>query len=189
MSEILLVPWYLYDWCHVRRRLILHRNRISSLKVFHFLLYRRLSILRDIYFLCRIGRFVSELIDDARIHTRKLRASKFPSLPKSKNVMNMARHFNNRRKYTRQAHHKTHLHTIRSGTSWFLSPVFTVSASNAREHGPLMARTHEKKKKKEQKNDCIFRVCLIKQERLITIPYLGVHALDFSSQNNCMRHS
>ena len=152
MSEILLVPWYLYDWCHVRRRLILHRNRISSLKVFHFLLYRRLSILRDIYFLCRIGRFVSELIDDARIHTRKLRASKFPSLPKSKNVMNMARHFNNRRKYTRQAHHKTHLHTIRSGTSWFLSPVFTVSASNAREHGLLMARTHEKKKKKKRKS-------------------------------------
>ena len=49
-------------------------------------------------------------------------------------------------------------------------------------------RAHTKKKK-EQRNACILRVSLIKQERLITIPYLGVHALDFSSQNNCMRHS
>ena len=77
---------------------MLHRNRISSLKVFHVLLYRRLSILQDIYFLFHIRLLVSELIEDACMHTRKSRASKFPSSPKSKNVMNMARHFNNRRK-------------------------------------------------------------------------------------------
>ena len=97
-------------------------SRPLILKVFHVLLYRRLSILQDIYFLCRIRRFVSELIEDACMHTRKSRASKFPSLPKSKNVMNMARHF---------------------------------------------------KKKKEQRNACIFRVSLIKQERLITYSILG----------------
>ena len=50
------------------------------------------------------------------------------------------------------------------------------------------AHTHTHTKK-EQRNACIFRVSLIKQERLITIAYLGVHALDFSSQSNCMRHS
>ena len=69
----------------MRRQLILHRNRISSLKVFHVLLYRRLSILQDIYFLCRIRRFVSEfMIEGACMHTQKSRASKFPSLPKKK---------------------------------------------------------------------------------------------------------
>ena len=38
------------------------RNRISSLNVFHFLLYRRSSIFQDIYFLYLLRRFVSELI-------------------------------------------------------------------------------------------------------------------------------
>ena len=38
------------------------RNRIYSLKVFHFLLYRQLSILQVFYFLYRLQRFVSELI-------------------------------------------------------------------------------------------------------------------------------
>ena len=34
-------------------------DRISPLKVFHVLLYRRSSILQDIYFLYCIGRFLS----------------------------------------------------------------------------------------------------------------------------------
>ena len=38
------------------------QNRISLLKVFYFLLYRRWSIFQDIYFLYHIRRFVSELI-------------------------------------------------------------------------------------------------------------------------------
>ena len=37
------------------------QNRIYSLKVFHFVLYRRSCILQDIYFLYRAQRFVSEL--------------------------------------------------------------------------------------------------------------------------------
>ena len=37
------------------------QNRIYSLKVFHFVLYRRSSILQDIYFLYRAQRFVSGL--------------------------------------------------------------------------------------------------------------------------------
>ena len=58
----------------MRRRLILHRN-ISSLKVFHFLLYQRSSILQVIYFLYRIQRFFSELITHACVNTWKSRDS------------------------------------------------------------------------------------------------------------------
>ena len=58
----------------MRRRLILHRN-ISSLKVFHFLLYQRSSVLQVIYFLYRIQRFFSELITHACVNTWKPRAS------------------------------------------------------------------------------------------------------------------
>ena len=43
------------------------RFMIYLLKVFHFLLYRRSSILQDIYFLYRIRRFVSELIQGRTI--------------------------------------------------------------------------------------------------------------------------
>ena len=38
------------------------RNRISTLNVFHVLLYRRSSNLQDIYFLYCIRRFVPELL-------------------------------------------------------------------------------------------------------------------------------
>ena len=51
------------------------RNRISSLKVFQVLLYRRLSILQDVYFLYRIRLFVSEFGEYTCINTRKSRAS------------------------------------------------------------------------------------------------------------------
>ena len=71
-------------------------KRISSLKVFHVLLYRRSSVFQDIYFLYRIRRFVFELSEDACINTRKSR--EITSLPKSKNLMNMARHLNHHRK-------------------------------------------------------------------------------------------
>ena len=43
-----------------------------------------------------------------------------------------------------------------SDTSWFLSPVSTVSASNRREHDLFMARTHEKKKKQKSKETLAF---------------------------------
>ena len=39
------------------------RNRISPLKVFHSLLYRRSSVLQDIYFLYQIWRFVSVCVN------------------------------------------------------------------------------------------------------------------------------
>ena len=77
------------------------RNMISSLKVFYILLYLRSSILQDIYFLYRIQRFVSGLIKYTCMNTRKLKgldSSEIKSLPKSKKVMNMARHFNHCRK-------------------------------------------------------------------------------------------
>ena len=51
------------------------RNRISSLKVFQVLLnYRRSSVPKDIYF---IRRFVSELIEYARINTRITQGPRF----------------------------------------------------------------------------------------------------------------
>ena len=52
------------------RRLILH---YSSLKIFYVLLYRRSSILQDIYFFYRIRRSASELIAHAFINTRNSR--------------------------------------------------------------------------------------------------------------------
>ena len=75
------------------------RNRISSLKVCQVLLYRRQSISQDIYLLIlyRIGPFVSELFQSARINTPKSRASTREKL-QSKNVMNMACHFSHSRK-------------------------------------------------------------------------------------------
>ena len=51
------------------------RNRISSLTVFHVLLYRRPSILQDIHFSYRIRRVVFELVKYVCINTRKSRAS------------------------------------------------------------------------------------------------------------------
>ena len=42
------------DWIRNEEAINSTRNRISSLKVFHVLLYRRSSILQDIYFLHRI---------------------------------------------------------------------------------------------------------------------------------------
>ena len=44
------------------------RNRTSLQKGFHFLLYRLLSILQDIYFFYGIPRFASELIEYACIN-------------------------------------------------------------------------------------------------------------------------
>ena len=46
---------------------------------------------------------------------------------------------------------------IRCGTSRFLSPVSAISARNARDHDPLLARTREKKKT-EKETQYIFRV-------------------------------
>ena len=79
------------------------------------LTYRRSSILKDVYFLYRIRRFVSELIECACINTRKSRAS-----------IREKRHHCQRAKtwWTWRvisiiaenkplAHHKTHLHTMK----------------------------------------------------------------------------
>ena len=44
------------------------RNRTSLQKGFHFLLYRLLSIVQDIYFFYYIPRFASELIQYACIN-------------------------------------------------------------------------------------------------------------------------
>ena len=77
------------------------RNMIFSLKVFDVLLYRPLSILQDMYILYRIRRFVSGFIEFTCINRRKLKgldSREITSLPKSKKVMNMARHFNHCRK-------------------------------------------------------------------------------------------
>ena len=63
------------DWIRNEEAINSTRNRISSLKVFHVLLYRRSSILQDIYFLHRIWRFVSELIEYATMNTWKSKVS------------------------------------------------------------------------------------------------------------------
>ena len=95
---------------------------------------------------------------------------------KAKLLMNMALHFKPLMLITRLI-----CIQCKSDTSRFLSPVSTVSAGNARDHdSPYGAHTSKKK----ERNAFIFRVSLLKQARLITIPYLGVHTLDFSSQNN-----
>ena len=79
------------------------RNRISSLKkVFHVLFYRRSIGLQDIYFLYRIRRFAPDWIENTCMKTRKTKGldwREITSLPKSKYVMNMARHINHRLKY------------------------------------------------------------------------------------------
>ena len=64
------------------------RNRISQRKVFHFLLHRRSNILPNICFLYRIRRFI-RVYKYTKINQREI-----TSLPESKSVMNMARHFN-----------------------------------------------------------------------------------------------
>ena len=78
------------------------RNRISSLKVFHVLFYRRSIGLQDIYFLYRIRRFAPDWIENTCMKTRKtkgLDSREITSSPKSKYVMNMACHINHRLKY------------------------------------------------------------------------------------------
>ena len=78
------------------------QNRISSPKVFHVLLYRRSIGLQDIYFLYRIRRFAPDWIENMcmkRWKTKGLDSREITSLPKSKYVMNMARHINRRLKY------------------------------------------------------------------------------------------
>ena len=64
------------------------RNWISPRKGFHFLLHRGSSILQDICFLYRIRRFI-RVYKYTQINSREI-----TSLPESKNVMNMTRHFN-----------------------------------------------------------------------------------------------
>ena len=68
------------------------RNRISSLNVFQFLLYRRSSIFQDDYFLYHIWRFASELINK-----RKSRKRDISIIAENKPY----------------AHHKTHLHIMK----------------------------------------------------------------------------
>ena len=71
------------------------RDRISSIKFFYVLLYRRSSTSWDIDVSYRVRRLVSELFEYAYKNARKSRASireKKKSLPKRKNVMNTARH-------------------------------------------------------------------------------------------------
>ena len=53
---------YLEIRYEIRRRLILHETEFTRERFFHFLLYRRSSILQEIYFLYHIRRFVSELM-------------------------------------------------------------------------------------------------------------------------------
>ena len=64
------------------------QNKIS------FLLYRLSSILQDIYFLYHVQQFVSELIEYKNTKIKGLDLREITSLPESKNVMNMVRHFN-----------------------------------------------------------------------------------------------
>ena len=92
------------------------RNRISSLTVFHVLLYRRPSILQDIHFSCRIRWFVFELVEYVCINTQKSRAS----IGRKFNLLHYRRakpwwtwsviSFIAEKK--RPAHHKTQLHTV-----------------------------------------------------------------------------
>ena len=53
-------------------------------KISHFLLYRWSSILQDIYFICLIKQFVSELIEYKNTKTKGLDLREITSLPGSK---------------------------------------------------------------------------------------------------------
>ena len=85
----------------MRRRLILH---CSSLKIFYVLLYRRSSILQDIYFFIVFDDLFLNWLPSVHKYTKLkgVDSKKITSLlPESKNVMSMARHF------------KTHLHKMK----------------------------------------------------------------------------
>ena len=91
------------------------RNRISSLKIFHVLLYRRSSISWDIYVSYRVRRLVSESFEYAYINARKSRASfreKLHHYQSAKTwwtrcVISVIAENNP------HARHKTHLHTMK----------------------------------------------------------------------------
>ena len=149
----------------MRRRLILHINRISSLKVFHVLLYRRLSILQDMYFLCRIRRFVSELIEDACMHTIQESQG-----PRNFRHCQKAKTWWPWRVISIIAENKpgmliTRLICIQlCPTRRDSYPQFPRSLLATPGSMTSLWRGHtKKKKKKEQRNACIFRVSLIKQ--------------------------
>ena len=91
------------------------RNRISSLKDFQFLLYRRSSILQDIYFLYRIRRFVSEFIQYSCKRLLEIRWQ-WQVVRVYKLHENQGPRFGDHcqtAKHKPHAHQKTHLHTMK----------------------------------------------------------------------------
>ena len=91
------------------------RNRISSLKIFHVLLYRRSSISWDIYVSYRVRRLVSELFEYAYINARKSRASIREKLHHCQSAKTWWTRlvFSVIAENNPHARHKTHLHTMK----------------------------------------------------------------------------